>query len=367
MTDYINNIKKTGFILENKIVEELKRNDWHIISNKFYEDDLVDTVREMDILAYKVSKVDDVDIFTTLLISCKKSEENAWILLSRNIDLNELNSNWWPLHIWTNDVALNEYIKEAKVNKSYYKFIYETKKIEIMQPPKFDVFAFQEMSIQNGKPQNDKNIFSSITTLMKAQSYEMGLLEGRKKNKSLYQFNLISVIDSELIRLNIEGDDIKDELIDTEQLVTRYIIRKKEQFFRIRFIKASVFKNYINSYNKLHVANIQLFKKQRAHFLKDSIKDHTKVDLLKSEFANLISDEIYRASNYHLNKDEIIKNILIVWESYKSKVRIFVSEDSEICTNLNSDSQLQKKTKECLNSVFRYDGEFEFETDPVPF
>ena len=81
MTDYVQGIRKTGFILEDKIIQILKLNNWNIINNKFYEDDLSDTIREMDILEYKVSKIEEISVFTTLLISCKKNDDNAWVLL----------------------------------------------------------------------------------------------------------------------------------------------------------------------------------------------------------------------------------------------------------------------------------------------
>jgi hypothetical protein len=60
MTDYISGIQKTGFILEYNISKGLIESGWNIISNKFYEDDLADIVREIDILAYKASTVDDI-------------------------------------------------------------------------------------------------------------------------------------------------------------------------------------------------------------------------------------------------------------------------------------------------------------------
>ena len=62
-------------------------------------------------------------------------------------------------------------MNEEKSNISYYNFIADEKKILVMQPPEVDVFAFQELNKKTGNPQNDKNIFSSLTTLMKAQSY----------------------------------------------------------------------------------------------------------------------------------------------------------------------------------------------------
>lgn len=367
MGDYKTGILKTGFILEDKIVQELKQNGWSIINNKFYEDDLLNTVREMDILAYKVSPLDGVYIYTTLLISCKKSEENAWALLSRKINLEDPNSNCWPLHTWTNDTAVNACLEKKDINKSYYNYVYKTKKVSVMAPPEVDVFATQEMNKSSGKPKDDKNIFSSLTTLMKAQSYEIGALDSRKKEKCIYQFNLISVIDSDLVRLDITNDEIKEEEVETEQLVARYIIRKKEQFCRIRFLKADVFSKYVLSYNQLHSANFEFFKKERDLFYKDAVKSYDKVNLLKEEFANLIWKDIFFASRYNLDEETIKDQIQIVWYETESLLKIYVTGNEKICQYLNEDSELKESTKTYLYQVFRFEGSFIYDPDQLPF
>jgi hypothetical protein len=367
MPDYISGIKKTGFILEHKITQVLKINGWSIINNKFYEDDLADTVREMDILAYKVSQIDDINLYTTLLFSCKKNEENAWALISRDIDLKDPNSNWWPLHIWTNDIPTNHELNSENINKEYYNFIFEDKGVTIMQPPEVDVFAFQELNKTNGKPQNDKNIFASLTTLMKAQSYEMGALGFRKNDKCIYHFNLISVIDSDLIRIHLIDDKIDQLNIETELLVARYIIKKKEQFFRIRFIKADSFAKYIESFNQLHDSNIDFFKILRNSFYNDAIKSYIKVNLLSNEFKNEIAKDIVIASGYELN-NEIVKNSLFInWEEAKQYLRIFVTEDEVLCEKLRLNEKLISRTKDALLKIFHFSGKFNYETDPLPF
>ena len=33
-------IRKTGFVLENRVAQTLKKEGWSIMSNKYYEDDL---------------------------------------------------------------------------------------------------------------------------------------------------------------------------------------------------------------------------------------------------------------------------------------------------------------------------------------
>jgi hypothetical protein len=75
---YSKEIRKTGFVLEYKVAEMLRQSGWTVISNKYYEDDLEGSVREIDLVAYKVSNVQQVDVYTTILISCKKSELDVW-------------------------------------------------------------------------------------------------------------------------------------------------------------------------------------------------------------------------------------------------------------------------------------------------
>ncbi len=367
MIDYTSGIKKTGFILEHKITQILKNNGWSIINNKFYEDDLADTVREMDILAYKVSKIDDISLYTALLLSCKKNEENAWALISRDINLTDPNSNWWPLHIWTNDTPLKHQLNSKEINKDYYRFICEERGVTIMQSPEVDVFAFQELNKSNGKPQNDKNIFASLTTLMKAQSYEIGALESRKNNKCIYQFNLISIIDSYLVRVHLMEDNITQQLRESELLVARYIIKKKEQFFRIRFIQADSFSKYIESFNQLHDSNIDFFKIMRKTFYADAIKISAKINLLTNDFFTEIASDIIKASGYKLNYEQIRKDFFIIWEEGKKYLRIFVTEDEELCKKLSLDLKLISSTKKALLEVFQFTGEFNYETDPLPF
>ena len=99
-------IRKTGFVLENDVAQILRTAGWSVISNKYYVDDYEENVREIDLIAYQVAKVQHLDVYTVLIISCKKSESNVWALLSRKNNLNDPNYDWWPLHAWSNDKAL---------------------------------------------------------------------------------------------------------------------------------------------------------------------------------------------------------------------------------------------------------------------
>jgi hypothetical protein len=173
---YIEAIKRTGFVLENYLAEILKKEGWTVISNKYYEDDHSNTVREVDLIAYRTSKIQHFDVYTTLIISCKKNEECSWALLARDTNEKDPNVNWWPLHIWTNDTVLNHQISQKDASKIFHTYAKSQGVTEALNLPEFEVFAFQEVT----KP-SLSGIFSSITSLIKAQAYELGSLSSRKK------------------------------------------------------------------------------------------------------------------------------------------------------------------------------------------
>ena len=83
-------ILKTGFVLENQIAQQLKAAKWTVISNRYYVDDAEESIREIDLVAYQATRVQHFDVYTTLLVSRKKSEANAWALLSREILISKM-------------------------------------------------------------------------------------------------------------------------------------------------------------------------------------------------------------------------------------------------------------------------------------
>jgi hypothetical protein len=289
---FADEIKKTGFVLENRVAQQIKRAGWTVISNKYYVDDSEETVREIDLIAYRCTKVQHFDVYTTLIISCKKSDSNAWALLARDINIKDPNSDWWPLHAWSNDKALNHKLSEPAKARRYHKRVSELGVKEALQEPTVEVFAYQEMDKVSGRPQNDKPIFSAITSLMKAQAYELAALPGRKKSASVYQFNLLSVVEADLIRLMFSGDTISSSDLETEHYLARYIVRKRETFSRIRFIHANVFNAVLEDYGRLHAANCKWFAEEIDAFYEGLVQDWTRAKVLLEDFKKRIQFEV---------------------------------------------------------------------------
>lgn len=364
---YCDQISKTGFVLENKIANLLKNKKWTVISNKYYVDDTEESVREIDLVAYKVSKIQQFDVYTALIISCKKNELNDWALLARSIDLKDPNSNWYPLHAWSNDKAISYQLSLAGKDKHYHDSMRENKVRNVLDIPTVEVFAFQEMKKGSGAPQNDKNIFQSITSLMKAQAYELGGLSQRKSNPAIYQFNLLSIVDTELIRIMLTDDEISASSIDSEHYIARYIIKKQEEFSRIRFITANSFADEIANYNKLHIENCKWFKQEYNIFYENAILDNNKIKLFLENFKNEIKYSIRTAlyRNYLKVPDEL--NIGLCFNKESNILRIWAAIPEQGLEKINNDKRLIESTANILNKIYKYNGPFEFEGDDIPF
>ena len=89
-----------------RVSECFRKHDWSVIANKYYVDDLQETVREIDLVAYKATIVPNFRIVTTVIVSCKKTDRDAWVFLAKTLDPGDPNVDWQPLHAWSSDRAL---------------------------------------------------------------------------------------------------------------------------------------------------------------------------------------------------------------------------------------------------------------------
>jgi hypothetical protein len=360
---YAEEIKKTGFVLENQIAQTVKNSGWTVISNKYYVDDSEESIREIDLIAYKCTRVQHFDVYTTLIISCKKSEANAWALLARDINLKDPNSDWWPVHAWSNDKALNFKLAEPTKSREYHKRITDLGVSEALQDPSVEVFAYQEMDKKSGRPQNDKPIFSAITSLMKAQSYELTALPARKKKPSIYQFNLLSVVDTDLIRLMFSENNISSSSIEAEHYLARYIVRKRETFARIRFIRADAFSRALEDYGTLHSANCKWFAEEVDAFYDGLVKDWNRTKVLVEDFRKKIQFSIATCLDC---KYSDVGDVSVNWDDEKKEVWIGVLVEQPDIDKLNASERVETATKKALKDIYRYEGEFTFSED-IPF
>ena len=366
---YAEQIAKTGFVLENKIAQQLKAARWTVISNRYYVDDTEESVREIDLVAYKATRVQHFDVITTLLISCKKNEGNAWALLARPVDLRNPNYDWEPLHTWTNDKALSFQRALPKYAFNYHSALPKGAARETHRQPEVEVFAFQEMNKTSGAPQNDRSIFQSITSLMKAQAYEVTALPQRKTTPAAYQFNLLSVVDTEMVRLMFEGGAVKPSHIEREDYIARYIIKRRETFSRIRFLHADLFENSISEYDALHSANCKWFDDDCNGFYLDAVRKSDKRDVFREEFQRAVGYEIRWCLMRHKlpYKEVEPKTIGLYWRD-EQKTLVVDGPFGDIGESiLDQDAEIRATVAAALQRIYRYQGPFALQNDDIPF
>jgi hypothetical protein len=269
---YAQEIVKTGFELEFRVSEVFRQLGWTVIANKYYVDDHQGTVREIDLVAYRTTKLQDFRVATIVVVSCKKNDRDAWVLLAKDVDRRDPNMEWQPLHTWSNQRVLKHMLDRSDWRSEYTAFVAQRPCADLHQIPNRHIFAFQEMSKTTGKPDNDRNIFESVTSLMKAQAYELAALPQRNRPPSIYHFNLLSVVETDLVRLDFSADgDIDETSVEEETYVARYIIARQQTFARIHIVQFGALLRVLNRYNALHEANVAFFEVLNRKFYQEAI------------------------------------------------------------------------------------------------
>lgn len=374
-----NGIKKTGFILEFEICKILEKHNWIVINNRYYIDDLKNVEREIDIVAYRTKSKEDIAFYTVLIISCKKSENNIWAFLTKNYNKNDPNINFYPIINWTNVDTL-KYMLTKMTPSVLKKIINKSKNIKSLYKLDKQVFAFQEMNKITGKQKNDENIYNSIVTTIKALEYERRSLNKRKKTKAFYNFNLISILDGEMVDINFDSSELVTSEIDNIKYLNRHIINNKEEFYRVHFIKKDGFESILNKYNSLVDWNFSGYYNLFKSYYVDVFNYEKRVKVLWKEFTeeilfwiNLNTKIAYKeitgknlgtkvkSVDYEYDNKAKILNIIIVLTDSPTYV------DDDINNELNKDSYLMKKIKEKLLKWYRYKGKFRFSEPQIPF
>ena len=200
-----------------------------------------------------------------------------------------------------------------------------------------------------------------------AQAYELGALSTRKKTPAIYQFNLLTVVDAEMFRLMFNGTKIDATPIKTEQYLTRYIVRKRETYSRLRFIHVTSFANELADYSRLHQANCEFFGDECNAFYVDVLKDYKRVGIYEEEFVKNVKWVIYSRVTKGLQDRVTLEEVAFFWrEDDKTLVITPSSFDKQTMEFMNQDAQIQKVTTNALLEIYRYVGLFVY-GDDIPF
>lgn len=330
-------------------------------------DDQQETIREIDIVAYKASLVRELHVYTVLIVSCKKSDENAWVLLSKSPNHSDPNMEWIPIHAWSNDPKLTFMFEEQEWKETYLSSLNDNQSFLVSHKPRRHIFGFQEMKKESGAPQNDKNIFNSVTSVMKAQAYEMNALPLRKKDPCVFQFNLISVAQTDLIRLDFEKDTVDGEAVDDEIYVAGYIIEKQQTFARVHFVNSEKFDAVLKAYNKLHEANKSAFMAVYDKFCKEVIKDSVKLNLFRKDVAMDIWWIVHQNFRHLTGLNETLRDGWLFWNQKEQSIDFYVDLDAESIAEMNSNIDVMKALSKSPKKHYQYEGRSGFVLNDIPF
>ncbi len=371
------NIEKTGFVHEHRVSSILQDHGWIVINSKRYVDNIERKVRAIDIVAYKHTKNDHMPYYTVLIVSCKKSNDNIWALISRDKSPRDPNTNWFPLHIWSNAISINFMMRKksdwradyVKTDHNLFERIFSTES---------HIFAFQEMHKKTGVKINDNRIFSSIDSLIKAQSYELAALPERKKDgRCFYSFNLLTIVDAPLIKVHLEPK-IKATRVDEDRYIANYIVNGKEISARIHFVEMSAIDHILTQYDRLHKYTVDFFGKMRGKFFNGIMQDYDRRCSLIDMFRSELGAFLYFGLRVNLDVEYGDLTINLDWDDEKKIVLILLSDDNKsidassepIIAKLNNDDQIMKKTAQILSQLYKYHGGFQFAIHPfvgIPF
>lgn len=366
----IESINKTGFILEYEVGYLFEEKGWNIINNRYYLDDVKQESREIDIIAYKVREVEDILYYTTLIISCKKSIDNTWAFLVKNMNKKDPNINLHPINHWSNNVILNFMKEKQEFETKLTNEIKENESISFTYEIEEQVFAFQQINKNNLKPQNDKDIYNSIITSIKALEYEKNSLNNRVNREALYNFNILSIFDGDMHSIKYSNSKPIVEEINHIKYLNRHIVNKSEQFFRVHFIKFDFLKNCIDYFDGLHDWHVDIYsglKKEYQRLITEE-RDENAMMLLKNTFIKELELYLYSSEKEKWATIQSLK----FGNSKKLKIVCEMKEDDyqereELMKIFNNDSTIQKRTKEVLKKIYGYEGEFIFYNDALPF
>ena len=352
-------VAKTGFLLEHEVTIKLRSEGWSVINNRYYLDDVSETAREIDLIAYKAKRHAGVFYYTTLIISCKKSEENLWVFLSRDLDPDDPNAEWYPFKVWTNDEALKYQLSNVAWQPDFLLEATSSSIMNTLLEPSGDLFGSQELKKTKYSVQDDKNIFAAISSLMKAQAYEMNTLHRRRKENALYSFHLISVVDTDFVELRFNESGRKAALNNQSRWVFNYLINKESTCSRIHFITARYLDAILPSYTKLHNINKLFFKGLYSQFYDDIFTDPQRVNVFRDAFIARVA-RAYRAAVRTVNPDFQVLAIGFVWDPSSEVLAVDACSSSDECDALTGSKHARSVTKQALRDLYQYSGKFEF-------
>lgn len=350
----------------------LEDDGWSIINNRYYIDESTNTQREIDIIAYKTISYDDIRFFYVLLISCKKSEERDWVLISRPLKEKDVNFQFYPQLIWNNSDILKLTKQEEKLNSS----IEEQCKNKHTDFSKIyglrnRVYAFQEVGSNSDKPQNDKSIFSSIDSLIKSAHFEFKSLKKRRNDDVFYHFNLMNIFDGNMYESVNISTRIEIKKIESANYINRYIVGDEDKFYRIGFFTKNLFVKKLVEINNIFAFESNEIKKSIEEFKSNFVSNWEYKSAFNKDLFNYIGSYIRNFvtdSAMYWNK---IESLYISTNSNGDGIVIEVDLPEDHIEAINSQKFVMEIVKKYFKRKCKYEGPIIFGEitypDDIPF
>ncbi|WP_026054283.1 hypothetical protein, partial [Leptospira weilii] len=272
---------------------------WMVINNRYYLDDQTGTQREIDLLAYQISVVENFLVYTVVLVSCKKSDENSWVFLTKSINANDPNIKFLPIDTWTNIKIFTEMDHINYIQKNVSDEIQkEDSSIRDFFHLERNIFAFQEVHVDKQAPRNDKNIYDSLVSLLKAKEYERNTLDNRKKRQCLYNFVCLSVQEVPTIEYFCDSNPPGIQEVDHIKYLNRFIINKKDDFHLVHFIHKKKLISFIDGLDSLHLWFVQKYTEIISEYKKMLLNSSSLLNIYLTEIRKALSFQIYYRLTY---------------------------------------------------------------------
>lgn len=370
---YLAAIQTTGYPFEHTIALALEADNWSILQNRYYLDDVTEAPREIDILAYKFHKLHDITIYTALIISCKKSKDNNWVFLTRPLKRNDPNVEYTPITAYANNkifkhLNFKNHIKTALAHDSdfepWLRDVFEANS---------QIFGFQEVGKRNITVQNDKPIYDSISTLVKALNYEIESIPKRTQAEVIYNFHLISVFDTDGVEMKFGLGEPEISELRKINYLSRFLVNKTQAHHLIRFMNRQTFPEALADYNKLHAWYYDKYSAILSQFHENLHGDSTLRNLYREELKARIKPAIDWSSPHGedgpvLSHDFDFKFLYI--DSKEDQEGFFATigtDDDNIIKFLNDDEVTREALQKGFSELYRLHAKIEYETNNYDF
>lgn len=358
-------LNRTGFVLEYKIQHILREHGWHVLSSRYYPDDVTGLEREIDVVATRFASVDEFTACTVLVISCKKTAASSWVFMTDQHDPNVEEYPQNPMQVISNRHEINVRLMYEKQQLIDELLTYENAAAVHHMPHR--VFAQQQINNNSYNPEDDKKIYDSISTTIKAACYEARDTAGRLQKAQVVNFHLLSVHEGGIVEMYFGDDTQHMETVQEVNMVSKHIVGKSEGWYKVHFIDADAFESVLSRYDALAGEYAVFWQKQIDAFYDQPFSDVHK-QRMECQWENFASafacaaidcDDYWHDvfNNTDLSKYEYDEGTQLLTLSFDLKL---FSGRERIVDELNHDENIQMIARRLLKEYFRYEGAFQF-------